>query len=369
MTIQLTALAADFARAMQLAGTVAGSGKQVPILKACRIEASNAGISIAATNGDHGVSARIDGSGKGVFFVDVALMSAKTALLKGSQDVTIKGDTDGKFVTVSQGKTRWRVPLLDGEAFPVAMTEAVAGAATEVDRAALFGALDAVLPNVDAGDNRIIGRGPLFDCVDGFRVLAAGGRALYVVKIDATPLPMSIVVPLASAHAMMSVFRGGKALGIVVTQDAMSMVSDGVTYRTKLIEGQYPDWRAVLKHSTSGHDGSAVIDRVAAGEAVARAGAVSFTGTKGAWLAARVTLTGDEMQVTSSNRDGEEGYDAIPAEGDGGTFAVGTDKMIEALRGLRGEKVTMRFSKSAEGPVIIADGDEDYRLLMNMRSK
>ena len=368
MTFNLTAQAGDFSRAIHLATAVAGSGKMVPILKACRIVVGKQGGTVSATNGDHGASISFPATGNGECFMDMALISAKASLLKPGQDVTVSGDKDGKFVTVSQGRTRWRVPLVDGDAFPETMTEAVTAKPVTVDRAALWGAISAAEACVDAGDNRIIGRGVYLDSSIGFIAVAASGRALYGRVAGDTPLPVSVVVPNGSIGAMIGMFRSGATVDVSVTDQAMSVSADGVLYRTKLIEGTYVNWRAVAEMNRKGHDGQVTIPRQAAIDMVSRAAAISFVGAKGSHLSVRITITADEVHALASNRDGEEGYDAIPATGDPGTFAMGTDLLLNALSGLDGSDVTLRYSTKDDGPVVIGT-DDDFRLLMNMRAK
>lgn len=369
MTFTLTCMAGELARILTLAGNVSGHVKQVPILKACRIAVTKGMATVSATDTDHGMRATLAAEGKGEVYVEIALLAQKAAALKATEPVTMASDKEGKFLAVSQGKTRWKVPLILGDGFPVAMTEPIGGAPSVIQRRRFFAALSAVMPNIEGTDNRIFGRGPYLDMTDGFTAVAAGAKGCYVVRVDADVWPISVIIPTGSAHAMMAMFKDADEIAVTVTENAMTVDADDVMYRTKLIEGTYADWRAVVQHATGSLDGSARVGRQEMIDTIARASAIAVDGTKGAALGVRIAIVDGEMQVKASNRNGEEGYDACQADGDDGSFGVGTAKVIEALSSLTADEVELRYATDAEKPLMIRASDDDWRVVMNFLVK
>lgn len=373
MPFELNCMGAELARAVSLADQVGGHGTKVPILKAIMISVSKGSAVFAATNTDHAVRVTIAAEGDGEIYVETALMLQKAMALRPNQPVTIKGDE--KLLSIVQGKTRYRVPLLDGKGFPLEFTKPIEGDPIDIPQPDLFAAMNAVAATIVPDMSHTIGSGVLLDMVDGFRVVGAQKKGLAVVQIAAPQLPHDIIVPLDTIRALSSIFKESGFLSVVVTPDGICVSDDGVMYRSKLIEAKYPDWRRARDSQIGGGKLDQEITVMSADflECMARATAISIDRQKDAAVTAvRVEFSEGECLMTAKNRISEEGADACEIEGDGrGTIGLGIANINNALSTLRTPRLSIKFAgNGAEVPILVSPEPpselDDYRLVMPM---
>lgn len=376
MAFHLKCMAGEFARALSLVSQVSGKEKQVPILRAIKIEVGATAATLIATNTDHAARVDIAADGNGTAYIEAALLVGKAAALRQSQPVEITADDEGKFVSVVQGKTRWKVPLLDGSGFPSAFTTPGKGKKVEIQTAPLFHAFTVVREAITQGIAFSYDMGALLDMDDGFRAVGTNGKVLAVVQLDAPALPVSIVVPNDAMTAMQALFRDADAIQVAATKDMLAVESDGIWYKTKLIEMPYPDWRRARDKASGELDGSATVALDEFVGTIDRAAAITETRTKdGAALAIKVSMADGEMSITSRNSQiGEEGADVCEYSGEhGGGFTTSGPNLKRMLTTMPGNAVRMAFHTSdpEKAAVLYAEppGELDnYRIVMPMRA-
>jgi len=366
----LTCMAAELARAVNLVTFVSGNSKQLAILKSSMIEVGGGQAVIAATDMDHSVRVSFAADGEGRVFIDTAALAQKSGALRPNSPVTISGDD--KAVTVVQGKTRWKLPVIDGAAFPFEITQPIPGDAVQIGCGAFINAMTSARAIVRELGGQPINMGVYLDTSDGFRAIGADSRGLAVVQIENDPLPVSVLVPTNSISAMFGIFRSADVLDVVATEAGMTVSADGVMYRTKLVEQGYADWRRALTAQTAGISGSVILDAVDLVAAIKRATAIAEDKSKdGASVAVRLTFADGECCATAKNRNGEEGVDYCPAEGDAGTCMVTAGFLLDVIGSFSSERLLIRLNTKVEGAITIesypADKVENVRVLMPRR--
>lgn len=376
MTFQLTCMAGELARALSLATQVSGREKQIPILRAVRIAATKTACTIAATNNDHGMAVTIAAEGDGVVYVDASMIAPKSAVLRHDKPVTITGDEDGKNITVTQSRTRWKIPVLDGaDSFPTDMTKAVKGKSVKMTAGPFLHALSIAPDAIWPGIARTFDMGALLDMGDGkFRVISTNTKVFSVIELDAPALQVEqIIFPNDAMSAVRSLFKDADELEIVATADAMSISAERLIYRTKLVEGQFPDWRkAVEKQAGAALDGEAIASSTAIIETLDRAAAIAEDKNKdGAVLGVRVQIGDGEFSAKATNRTGEEGEDSCECPGSEGLFGVSATHLRKMIGNLGSRDVRLTYSTTdPEKPVVVHAHPaerENYRLVMPMR--
>lgn len=373
MTFTLTCIAAELSRALQLVSQVAGRDKMLPILRAVRITAKSGSASISATNMDHGATATIAADGDGVIYVDASMISVKAGAIRPDKPVTISSE-DGKTATMVQGRTRYTLPLLDGSAFPGDMTEAVKADPVHIAAGPLIRAFTVAPDAINPSLANTFDMGALCDMSDGrFRVVSTTGKMISVFEAEIPPLPVSVVMPVNAMATIKGMFSGAETLNISATDRAVSISADGLTYRTKLIEGKYVDWApvtakwlAAVPHTLTAL-GADVIDMLD------RAAAIAEDKTKdGPALAARVVVSEGGLSVTARNRSGEDSADecectaTVPAE-----FLVSMSWLRKFIANIGAQRIRIRYSDQPNTPIVISpdeDGRDDYRIVMPMRA-
>lgn len=370
MTFTLTCIAAELKAAIDTAVTVTSSGVKVPILKAVRIEVSKGKATVIATNTDHAIRAVLACEGKGIVHLDTAALHQKASALRQDQPVTITGD--GKAVTVVQGRTRYKLPELNGDGFPFEFANPDTGTPVAVPRDQFISACTAAHRIVNPKDNRIIARGVYLDMRDGFHVIAAATQALTVIQIDAPPLPLSLILPSDAIRAIGSIFPDGGVLNVIANEQSMTVVGEFVTYKTKLVEGAYADWRVARDMQTRGLECGASVQSTELVAALNRATAIAEDiGKAGAMIAIRATIADGELTIKARNNAGEDGEDACAADGDPGTFGVTARNLQTAIDTLPSAGLRIEYIKDGDGPIRITavppGAMDNYRVLMPVR--
>jgi len=370
MTFTLTCMAAELARAVNLVTFVSGNSKQLAILKSSMIEVRGGQAVIAATDMDHSVRVSFAADGAGLVFIDTAALAQKSGALRPNSPVTISGDD--KSVTISQGKTKWKLPVIDGAAFPHEICQPIPGDPVQVGCGEFINALTAARAVVRELGGGAINMGVYLDVTDGFRAIGADSRGLAVVQISGEPLPIPVLVPTNSISAMFGIFRSAENIDIVATENGMSLTADGVMYRTKLVEQGYADWRRAQAAQVKGISGSVIVDAADLIGAVKRATAIAEDKSKdGTSVAVRLTFADGECCATAKNRNGEEGVDYCPAEGDIGTCMVTAGFLLDVIGSFTSERLKISMNTQTEGAIQIepypAIAVENIRVVMPRR--
>lgn len=343
----LTCMAAELARAVSLASQVSGNTKQLNILKSCMISVTGGIATIAATDMDHAVRVTLAGEGEGTVFIDTAMLAQKSAALRPNIPVILSGD-DPAFLMMVQGKTKWKIPLIneaEHKQFPHEITQPLPGEPVEIGGAIFIGAMTAAKGIIREGAGSPINMGVYLDTADGFRAIGADTRGLFMVQIPSDPIAVSVLVPNLAIPTIANIFRGAETLSVMATPDAMSISSDGVMYRTKLIDQGYADWRKAHTAQTKGLNGSTIVDASHMSEVVRRATAIAEEkGKDGASLAVSLVFADGECAASARNRNGEEGTDYCPADGDDGQVKVNAGVLLDAISSMDAERLLIRFN-------------------------
>lgn len=348
----LTCMAPELSRAVSLVTFVSGNAKQLAILKSSMIEVGDGTATIAATDMDHSVRVSFAAEGEGRVFIDTAALSQKSAALRPNSPVTISGDD--KAVTISQDKTKWKLLCVDGATFPLEITQPIPGDITKIDSGKFVSAMTAARVVVRDLNASVINMGVYLDAKDGLRAVGGDTRGLSVVEISDARLPMSVLVPTGSISAIFGIFRSADVLDIVVTANGMTVAADGVTYRTKLIEQSYAEWRRAQTANTKDLDGSVIMDAADLVGVVKRATAIAEDKSKdGTSVAVRLVFADGECCATAKNRNGEEGVDYCPAEGDDGSFLVTAGFLLDVAASFTSERIKISMNTQAEGAIQI----------------
>lgn len=375
MKFELNCMATDLKQALAIAATVTDSGVKVPVLKCVRIEVADGTATFIATNTDHAMRSKTGADGEGIIHADIALLAQKAAALRQDKPVRIVGETDDMFVTVTQDKTRWRLPLIYGDGFPYEFTNAIPGEPVSIRRDALFAAISAVQAIINPLDpHSTIGKGVYLDMSQSFHVVGCARRGLSVVEIDQPKLPVSIIIPTDAIRAITQIFRDPDILDIVATADGITVSAGSVMYKSKLIEGQYVDWRVARDVQSKGLDANAIVYIEHFTDAITRATAIAEDKMKGGTIdGTRFTFADNECAISIKNKSGEEGFDTCEYEGDSGNFGVSASLISSAIASLFGTKVSLQFRSEPGndvGAIIVRpeppSTKDNYRVVMGM---
>lgn len=375
MKFSLTCMAAELARAVSLASQVSGGTKQLSILKASMIDVKDGMATLAATDMDHSVRVTLAAEGDGRVFVDTAALAQKSNALRPNQSVTISGE-DAAFVTIVQGKTKWKLPLIteaESASFPFEITQPIEGDAVSVPAGDLIAAFAGAKSIVRPNGPHVVNLGLYLDMSDGFTVVGADTRGVSICRLKSPAIAKSIILPHSAVSAISAIFRSSDAIDIVATETGITVASDGVMYRTKLIEQAFWDWRKALEIQMTGISGSVLLDRADMDGAVRRASAIAADMSKdGSTFAVRLMFADGECSVSAKNRNGEEGADYFPADGDNGSTMVDSALLLDLIGSFGSERLKISLNSDTEKAIKIepypASGQDNFRVLVPRRA-
>lgn len=371
MMFKLSCMAGELARALAVANQVTDHGVKVPVLKATAISFGPDGAEFAATNTDHSIRVTIAAEGEGSVLIETALLTSKANALRPAQPVTISGD--GRFLTIVQGKTRYKVPIMDPKGFPVEFTRPIPGEPVEIKAEPFFAAMNAAASTIVPDSSHTIGSGVFLDMTDGFRVIALQKKGAAVIQVDSSPLPNDLIMPLVTIRTAAAIFRDSALLDVVVNEDGICISDDGVMYRSKLIEGDFPNWRKIAAVHLGKVNRSVTFDKDELTASITRAGAIAEDRSKDtAFTAMRLAIGGGECEIFAGNRLGEEGLDVCPVDGDAeGILGLAIAPMTNILNTITAARIKLSFvADDAEAGMLIHPEPptalDDYRIVMPM---
>lgn len=375
---QLDCMTGQLASALAAANTVTDHGIKYPILKATRIAVDGQSAWVYASNSNQAIRARIAANGSGVVHLDTAALTTKITALKQTAPVSIAGDD--KSVTITQGRTRWKLPVLANPDYYdfEASAAALDGEPVEISAGALQAALAAVRPAFSTDESRYYLSGACIELSAGrFRVVATDGNVLAAVQIPGKfPARDIFLMPPGSTAAIARLFEADDTLQMVSTPDAFTLDNGDTFFRSKNIEGTFPSWERIIPKSTSsvevdGAEFLAALERVAAIR--------EDMGKQTRFVAVEMLFGESEITMTSQNKDGEAGEDYCACERTSGEHdfhvAFSSDTLATALRtfgAVDGLKICFSNTKRKNSvgvtidPIVIhravSDGD-DFRVV------
>lgn len=368
MTFILEILGGDLKRALEIATQVTDTGTKIPILKTTRIECEPDSATFIATNLDHSIRVSVPASGSGSVNLDTQTLAAKANVIDAKKPVMFAGDD--KFVSITQGRSRWKMPIITGDNFPVDLVGPIADP-VEIDARKFFMGIRAAQTVIDPGAiGIIVAHGALLDMRDGFRVVGAASKGLSVERIGDTVIQNDCILPNRSMQAAAAIFKDSATIMMAATENAISISDGDIFYRSKLIEGKFLDWRRSALRADK-NTSTVTVDVPEMLLAIEASSAIREDIQKsGRWVVARLEFEGGTCSVIASNRDGEEGRNEFSYDGDNGSIVVNAEVFSACVRSIEGaSQVTMTFQAGSQEPIKIVayDGGDGMRLAMPMR--
>lgn len=358
MTFTLTAKANSISAAITACAQAVDTGAKIPILKTVRISVSDNTVTAIATNTDQTILARFDADGAGIICVDAAMLASKLATLRPDADV--KFDGDDKIVTISQGRSRWKMPILHPDDFPVSVAEPVAGDPVKVGRD-FIAALKLTAPAVQKGSSNAYAGVWL----DGADIVSADGKQFRTVTVGGDF--GSHIMPPEPVAKIVAMFPNGG--DFVISEHRAMITNGGLTMITKLFDGKPYPWRAPMAKFRDKAVNSCVAVASELATAIKRAAAIQASGEKsGSFVNMQIRFRADEIEIFTRNHGGEEGFDAVPCRdrvgGDldvginGGTFLANIETFPDTIRIL--------YGSSPDDQIIIEPvvGEGNFRAIM-----
>lgn len=353
--------------------------RTIPILQCVRIAVEEGEMQIASTNLDVSISVTLAASGEcEAFCTDSARLASIASTLKDRGEMTIDAGKDS--AVIASGRSRFSVGLLAADQWPN-LVEQQWQTSFEVSASKFARLMSALAPAISDEETRyylngiFLRPGAVLDDREANSLLgvATDGHKLYARSIEVEGMPATmagIILPRWACSTIAKSFADAGMLAISCNEKKLQITVDGVQYLTKLIEGQFPDWRRVtpmklesaLSFDRSTLSGAAKI--VAAAKANAKGG-----------KAIKLSFTEDETRLEATDHDNPQfsGSDVVrhsqlspPLSSE---IGLNVDYLLEIIAELDADTIELAPPAPGGGPIVLRGAPHDDRIavIMSMR--
>ncbi len=279
----------------------------------------------------------------------------------------ITATLDGDKLTVSSGRGRYTLATLPATEFPatdhVETLEIVK--IQEVELKKLIEKTSFAMANQDV---RYYLNGLLFEFHDGsLTTVATDGHRLAVCDLEqdlGVAQDRQMIVPRKGILELSRMLSEGKEpVELALGKNHIRLVKGSMVFTSKLIDGRFPDYLAVIPKGTDRH---IKIHRENFMLALQRASILSNEKYKGV----RLEATGGSLKIVAHNPQHEEAVEELEAELNFDHIAIGFNVtyLLDALSAIEGDSVVMAL-KDANSSCLISSvaGGSDKHVVMPLK--
>jgi DNA polymerase-3 subunit beta len=277
------------------------------------------------------------------------------ALPDGSR---VQVSQSGDKVTVQAGRSRFSLASLPANDFP-SVDEVEATDQVSVPESALKELIERTAFAMAQQDVRYYLNGLLFDLRDGaLRCVATDGHRLALCEAaleTGAGGKRQIIVPRKGVQELQRLLEGGdRTLELELGKGHIRVKRDDVTFTSKLIDGKFPDYEAVIP---IGADREVRVDREILRAALQRASILSNEKYRGV----RVEVSPGQLRISAHNPEQEEAQEEIEADTHVDALAIGfnVNYLLDALGALRDEHVLLQL-RDANSSALVRGADNPH---------
>ena len=260
-------------------------------------------------------------------------------------------------VTVSAGRSRFTLATLPANDFP-SIDEVEATERVRVPEAALKELIERTAFAMAQQDVRYYLNGLLFDLRENsLRCVATDGHRLALCEAQyegGAQAKRQIIVPRKGVTELQRLLEGGdRELELEMGRGHIRVKRDDVTFTSKLIDGRFPDYEAVIP---IGADKEVRIDREVLRASLQRAAILSNEKYRGV----RIEVSPGQLKISAHNPEQEEAHEEVEADTRVDDLSVGfnVNYLLDALTALRDEHVVLAL-RDANSSALVREASND----------
>jgi DNA polymerase-3 subunit beta len=272
----------------------------------------------------------------------------------------------GDKITVQAGRSRFTLATLPANDFP-SVDEVEATERVAIGEATLKELIERTAFAMAQQDVRYYLNGLLFDLRgDALRTVATDGHrlALCETELENPTGKRQIIVPRKGVTELQRLLEGGdREVELEVGRSHVRVKRDDVTFTSKLIDGRFPDYEAVIP---IGADREVKVERETLRASLQRAAILSNEKYRGV----RVEVTPGQLKISAHNPEQEEAQEEIEADTTVSDLAIGfnVNYLLDALSALRDEHVVIQLRDSNSSALVReASSEKSRHVVMPLR--
>lgn len=335
-----------------------------PILTGILLEASEGKLRLSATDREIGIETFIAAkvTAEGACVIQGLLLSAMVRKLSADES-SFELEANSQ-VLIRSGATRFSVPTRQADDFPRISVPNDAHACSLLQpemrrliRHTIFAVsheesrpyLTGVLMELEGSQIRMVS-------TDANRLAMRTGS----LKVP-VPEPVKVIVPAKSLSELARLLQGGpdEELHMSISQNQAIFSLSGTTFVSRLIDGQFPDYKRVFPAS---YHTKITCDRRTLLAAVDRAALVARKGTP----TVRMNVKENVLILTATEADVGDLYEEMPITQEGGDIEMAYQSrfLSDVLRVIEETQVVVEMGDGLLPAVVYGEGDEAYKYVV-----
>lgn len=344
----------------------------IPILSNVKLDAKDGLLHLNATDMDLDIvdatSAQV--AEPGITTAPAHMLYEIVRKLPDGADVELDATSGDGQMVLRSGRSRFTLSCLPAAEFPV-MSGGELPVSFTLAAAQLKDLIDKTRFAISTEETRYYLNGIYLHAADDgtpvLRAVATDGHRLASAETDlpdgAADMP-GVIVPRKTVTELHKLIEETEGEIQVSLSDAKVQFSfDGVVLTSKLIDGTFPDYERVIPQ---GNDKTLKLGRKTFADAVDRVSAISTEKSR----AVKLTMEGGSLVLSASSPDSGSATDELETEYSGERLEIGFNAayLLEIMRQIEGDGITLSLSDAAAPTIIREDGDESaLYVLMPMR--
>jgi DNA polymerase III subunit beta len=368
--VKLRAERAEFAEAVSWATRTVGARVTLPALSGVLLEAADGKLTCRATDlevaAEIAIPVQIERPGR--VLLPGRLLSQLVARFP---DAPVQLTSEPDRVEITCGRATFHVRGMQAEDFP-ALASPAEDAPQGIVRADAFARLVSQVARAASSDEgRPVLTGVSLEAAEG--TLTAAATDSYRLAVRSLSWEQAVdgsaLVPARSLQeAAKAAAEVGGGVTVILEPGQVSFLFGDRRLTTKLIEGTFPNYRALLPDA---HETSVIVERAALVEALQR---VSIVAMGQANTPVSLTFGDGSVDLQASNQEMGDAAEALPAEidGEGLTIAFNPAFLLAGLEATGTERIRIELRDGLKPAVLRPHADDGQvddltYLLMPMR--
>ncbi|KAF1685775.1 DNA polymerase III subunit beta [Pseudoxanthomonas taiwanensis] len=349
-----------FLKPLAQAVNVVERRQTLPVLANFLVQVQNGVLSLTGTDLEVEMIARasVEDAEDGETTIPARKLFEIVRALPDGSRVTVSHS--GDKVSVQAGRSRFTLATLPANDFP-SVDEVEANERISVPEAALKELIERTAFAMAQQDVRYYLNGLLFDLREQtLRCVATDGHRLALCE---APLEQpvvakrQIIVPRKGVMELQRLLEGGdRTLELEIGRSHIRVKRDDVGFTSKLIDGRFPDYEAVIP---IGAEKEVKVDREVLRAALQRAAILSNEKYRGV----RIEISPGQLRINAHNPEQEEAQEEVEADTrvDGLAIGFNVNYLLDALGALRDEHVVLALRDANSSSLIREAGSERCR--------
>jgi DNA polymerase-3 subunit beta len=354
-----------FLKGLQMVHNIVEPRQTLPILANVLFEAEDEAVRLTATDLEVGARVAIPAkvASKGTITLAARKLSEIVKELPAANVLLKSGDSAA--VTLRCAGSNYRLVGVAADDFP-AVVPAAPPAWLTVEARTLREMLAQTVFAVSHDETRFALNGILFVFQPKeLKLVATDGHRLAVAQrpVGQGLSGVSGIVPRKAVSEIIRVLGGSEDVQIAITENQFVLQMPNFVMTARLIEGQFPNYEAVVPRNQAGRLG---VKRTALISALRRVSVMADDRTR----AVRMSLASGTLTLSSASQELGEAEEAMEVEYKGAEVTIGFNwrYLLDALSPMEKDDVVVEFKDGlSPGVVKGPEGDEYCCVIMPMR--